>query len=146
MLYFFSWSHSDHFAVYLKLITTLQIICQFSSVQFSRSVVSDSSRPHESQHARPPCTVILKRCRKVWALSLVRPHKWSGLLLKLCFKEITHFMKPTPSWRLGSFDCITLYLSSPVSYADLVVTAHIQWITWYRTLPPYSTSHRVTRV
>ena len=28
---------------------------QFSLVQFSRSVVSDSLRPHESQHARPPC-------------------------------------------------------------------------------------------
>ena len=28
---------------------------EFSSVQFSRSVVSDSLRPHESQHARPPC-------------------------------------------------------------------------------------------
>jgi len=26
-----------------------------SSVQFSRSVVSDSLRPHKSQHARPPC-------------------------------------------------------------------------------------------
>ena len=26
-----------------------------TSVQFSRSVVSDSFRPHESQHARPPC-------------------------------------------------------------------------------------------
>ena len=26
-----------------------------SSVQFSRSVLSDSLRPHESQHARPPC-------------------------------------------------------------------------------------------
>ena len=26
-----------------------------SSVQFSRSVVSDSLRPHESQHAKPPC-------------------------------------------------------------------------------------------
>ena len=25
------------------------------SVQFSRSVMSDSSQPHESQHARPPC-------------------------------------------------------------------------------------------
>ena len=25
------------------------------SVQFSRSVASDSLRPHESQHARPPC-------------------------------------------------------------------------------------------
>ena len=28
---------------------------QFSSVQFSRSVMSDSLRPHELQHARPPC-------------------------------------------------------------------------------------------
>ena len=27
----------------------------FSSVQFGHSVVSDSSRPHESQHTRPPC-------------------------------------------------------------------------------------------
>ena len=27
----------------------------FSWVQFSRSVVSNSLRPHESQHARPPC-------------------------------------------------------------------------------------------
>ena len=26
-----------------------------SSVQFSHSVLSDSLRPHESQHARPPC-------------------------------------------------------------------------------------------
>ena len=28
---------------------------QFSSVQFIRSVMSNSLRPHESQHARPPC-------------------------------------------------------------------------------------------
>ena len=28
---------------------------QFSSVHFSRSVVSDSLPPHESQHTRPPC-------------------------------------------------------------------------------------------
>ena len=28
---------------------------QFSSVQFSRSVVSDSLWPNEPQHARPPC-------------------------------------------------------------------------------------------
>ena len=27
----------------------------FQSVQFSRSVVSDSLQPYESQHARPPC-------------------------------------------------------------------------------------------
>ena len=34
-------THGSHFA--------------FSSVQFSRSVTSNSLRPHESQHARPPC-------------------------------------------------------------------------------------------
>ena len=28
---------------------------EFGSVQFSRSVVSDSLQPHELQHARPPC-------------------------------------------------------------------------------------------
>ena len=30
-------------------------LVQFSSAQFSRSVVSNSLRLHESQHARPPC-------------------------------------------------------------------------------------------
>ena len=31
------------------------IFLKWSSVQFSRSVVSDSLRPHEPQHTRPPC-------------------------------------------------------------------------------------------
>ena len=31
------------------------LIVQFNSVQFSRSVVSNSLWPHELQHARPPC-------------------------------------------------------------------------------------------
>ena len=35
--------------------TKLALSVQFSSVHFSRSVVSDSLRPHESQQARPPC-------------------------------------------------------------------------------------------
>ena len=30
--------------------------CILHSVQFSRSVLSDSSWPHESRHARPPCS------------------------------------------------------------------------------------------
>ena len=37
----------------LKAVSVHEYIVQ--SVQFSRSVVSDSFRPHESQHARPPC-------------------------------------------------------------------------------------------
>ena len=36
-------------------VNVLFLCLWFSSVQFSRSVVSDSLRPHESQHARPPC-------------------------------------------------------------------------------------------
>ena len=36
----------------LKIMASSSI----SSVQFSRSVVSDSLRPDESQHARPPCS------------------------------------------------------------------------------------------
>ena len=34
---------------------SLESALLFSSVQFSRSVVSNSLPPHESQHARPPC-------------------------------------------------------------------------------------------
>ena len=36
---------------------------QFSSVQFRHSVISDSLRPHELQHARPPCPSPTPRVR-----------------------------------------------------------------------------------
>ena len=36
-------------------LLTIPLPLQFSSVQFSRSVASDSLRPHELQHSRPPC-------------------------------------------------------------------------------------------
>ena len=39
----------------VRSLGTWGILSKYSSVQFSRSVVSDSLRPHESQHARPPC-------------------------------------------------------------------------------------------
>ena len=42
----------------------LTTICFYpSSVQFSHSVMSDSLRPHESQHARPPCPSPTPRVR-----------------------------------------------------------------------------------
>ena len=37
------------------LLWLLCLVFYFSSVQFSRSLVSDSLRSYESQHARPPC-------------------------------------------------------------------------------------------
>ena len=39
----------------LTSLYSLDETIDLSSVQFSRSVMSDSLRPHESQHARPPC-------------------------------------------------------------------------------------------
>ena len=59
-----SWRlHSLNLYEFHKLYRSLkQVTCLHSvkvrvknSVQFSLSVVSDSLRPHESQHARPPC-------------------------------------------------------------------------------------------
>ena len=51
-----------------------------SSVQFSRSVVSDSLRPHESQHTRPPCP-----SRTPGVHSDSRPSsQWSHLAISSC--------------------------------------------------------------
>ena len=41
----------------------------FQSVQFSHSVVSDSLRPHEQQHARPPCPSPTPRVHHVHCVS-----------------------------------------------------------------------------
>ena len=55
----------------LETITTLSINYQFSSVQFSRSVVSNSLWPHESQHTTPPCPSPTPRVH-----SNSRPSSW----------------------------------------------------------------------
>ena len=39
----------------IPFLKYLSLLFLLSSVQFSLSVVSDSLRPHESKHARPPC-------------------------------------------------------------------------------------------
>ena len=43
------------FITVLHTLTKTLNLQERSSVQFSRSVMSDSLRPHELQHARPPC-------------------------------------------------------------------------------------------
>ena len=42
---------------YYKILAIIAMLhnISFSSVEFSRSVMSDSLRPHEPQHDRPPC-------------------------------------------------------------------------------------------
>ena len=44
----------------------MNILKASQSVQFSHSVVSDSLRPHESQHARPPCPSPTPRVHSEW--------------------------------------------------------------------------------
>ena len=62
-----------------------------SSFQFSHSVVSDSSRPHESQHARPPCPSPTPRVR-----SDSRP------LSQWCYPAISSSVVPFSSCPAGS--------------------------------------------
>ena len=45
----------------------------FSSVQFSRSVVSDSLRPHEPQHSRPPCQSSFQSSLRLMSIKSVMP-------------------------------------------------------------------------
>ena len=45
----------------LRFFVFVLSVPQFSSVQFSRSVMSDSLWPHESQHVRPPCPSLTPR-------------------------------------------------------------------------------------
>ena len=44
-----------------------------SSVQFSRSVVSNCLRPHELQHARPPCPLPTPRVHSLMSIKSVMP-------------------------------------------------------------------------
>ena len=59
--FFFNWRiiPLQNFAVFCQTSTWLSHrwtpVLYSQSVQFSRSVVSDSLPPHESKHARPPC-------------------------------------------------------------------------------------------
>ena len=64
----------------------MTFLSAFSSVQFSRSVVSDSLRPHESQHDRPPCP-----------LPTPRVHSNSRLSSQWCHPAISSSVVPFSS-------------------------------------------------
>ena len=78
---------------------------QFSSVQFSHSVMSNSLRPHELQHARPPCPSPTPR---------VYPNPCP--LSRWCHPTISSFVIPFPSCpqsfpASGSFQMSQLFAS-----------------------------------
>ena len=71
--------------LYLWINPLENINFSYNSVQFSRSVVSDSSRPHEPQHARPPClspTPGVHQTYVHWVSDAIQPsHPLSSVLL-----------------------------------------------------------------
>ena len=89
------------------------LLLQFSSVLFSRSVVSDSLRPHELQHARPPCPSPTPRIH-----SNPRPSsQWCHLAISsfvIPFSSCPHLFPPSifPSIRVFSNES-TLHMRWP---------------------------------
>ena len=76
-----------------------KLLIQFSSVHFSRSVVSYSLQPHESQHARPPCPSPISGV-----------HSNSCPLSRWCHPTISSsvvpFSFPNPSQHQGLFQWV----------------------------------------
>ena len=82
-----------------------QVHFWFSSVQFSHSVVSDSLRPHELQHTRPP-----------YSLPTTRVHSNSCPLSRRCHPAISSSVVPFSSCpqslpTSGSFPMSQLFTS-----------------------------------
>ena len=84
-------SHGHIFLITLRIPYSISDLLDsyingvFSSVQFSHSVVSDSLRPHESQHARPPCPSPTPR---------VHPHSCASS--QWCHPAISSLSSPSP--------------------------------------------------
>ena len=78
---------------------------QFSSVHFSRSVVSSSLRPHESQHARPPCS---SQTPRVYSNSCPSCRWWHPAILS---PEVPFFSCPQSFPASGSFQMSQLFTS-----------------------------------
>ena len=76
----------------------------FSSVQFSHSVMSDSFWPHESQHARPPC-----------------PSSTSGVYSNSC---------PSSQWCYPASFCVVPLCSCPQSLPASRSFSMSQLFTW----------------
>ena len=102
-----------------------QTICYpvIIGVQFSHSVVSDSSRPHESQHARPPCP---------WPTPGVYPN--SCPLSQWCHPAISSLVVPFSSvLNLSQHQCLFQWVSSSHQVAKVLefqLQHHsFQWIS-----------------
>ena len=85
-------SFVSNIKVFLQMSSWQELVF-ICSVQFSCSVMSDSLRPHESQHARPPC-----------------PSPTSGVYSDSC--PLSPWCHPTISSSVGPFSCLQSFPAS----------------------------------
>ena len=111
------------------------------SVQFSHSVMSDSLRPHESQHSRPPCPSPSPGVNSNTSIQLVMPFShlilWCPLFLlppippsiRVFFNESTLRMGWPKYWSF-SFSIILSkehpeLISFRMDWLDLLAQSHV---------------------
>ena len=112
---------------------------QFSSVQFSRSVMSNYLRPHEPQHVRPPCPS-----------PIARVHPNPCPLSQWCHPTISSSIVPFSSCpqsvpESGSFQRRQLFASGGKSTGDSSATSVLPmntqdwsplgWTGWFSLQP-----------
>ena len=108
-------------------------VCMFPWVQFSRSVVSNSLWPHESQHARPPCPSLTPR---VYSNSCPSS-QWGHPAIS---SSVVQSSSPQPLWASGSFSMSQIFAwggqSFGVSASASVLPMNTQdwsalgWTSW----------------
>ena len=98
-------SHGSKFAIYVKIYVNQAIMLCTLKFQFSHLVVSDSLRPHESQHARPPCPSPTPR---VYSNSCPSS-RWCHLAISSSVVPFSSCPKPLPA--SGSFPVSQLFAS-----------------------------------
>ena len=93
--------------------------CYFSSVQFSRSVMSNSLWPHESQQARPPCPSPTPRV-----------HPNSSVSSRWCHPAISFSVVPFSScpdikeWDYFTFKILCLNAFTQLTFPPSLYTIH----------------------
>ena len=85
------------------LVVTNRGLIQFSSVQFSCWVVSNSWRPHESQHSKPPCPSPTPR---VYSNSCPSSQWWCHPAISssvVPFSSCPQSLPASGSWQMSQF-------------------------------------------
>ena len=130
--------------------------------QFSRSVMSNSLQPHESQHARPPCPLPTPRvysnsrpwswwCQRRSALGVLWKEwcwSWNSSILATSCEELTHWKRPWCWEGLGAGEegddrGWGGWMASPTRWTWVWVNSGSWWWTWRSGVLRFMESQRV---